>query len=184
MSLDVGDNGFQQDNEFTSHGLTLLLLQQITEHRHIKDAGNSRHIIEATLKGQSTKYHDAAVVRLDDAVDFPRGLSGQRHCLPRNIFGLLIHRANDGVHVQRNVAIDADLRLDVGLSAGGKVIDGPDGRMVRRARCPACARPSVWYGVEKGRARCDHVQSCGYGQPDGVRLIEYADAVGFYGGGR
>jgi hypothetical protein len=84
---------------------------------------------------------------------------------------------------RRLFAVDVDLRLDVGLSTGGKVIDGPEGRMVRRARCPACARPSVWYGVEKGRARCDHIQSCGYGQPDGVRLIEYADAVGFYGGG-
>ena len=79
---------------------------------------------------------------------------------------------------RRLFAIDEDLRQSVGEAAGGRVVDG-SARMIRKARCPACGAQSVWWGVAKGRARCDHVQSCGYGAPDGVRLIEYADAIGF-----
>jgi hypothetical protein len=79
-------------------------------------------------------------------------------------------------------AVDPDLRARVGAHAGGRIVAGPDGgQTVRKALCPACGRPGVWFGVTKGRARCDHVNTCGYGAGEGVRVIEYADAVGFLG---
>lgn len=79
-------------------------------------------------------------------------------------------------------AVDPDLRARVGAHAGGRIVTGPDGgQTVRKALCPACGRPGVWFGVTKGRARCDHVNTCGYGAGEGVRVIEYADAVGFLG---
>lgn len=83
----------------------------------------------------------------------------------------------------RLFATDPDLRQRVGEAGGGRVIVGPDGgRAVRKARCPACGRQSVWFGVERGRARCDHVNTCGYGADGGVKVIEYADGIGFYEG--
>ena len=81
---------------------------------------------------------------------------------------------------RRLYAIDEDLRQRVGEAAGGRVVDVGGARRDRRGRCPAGGAQSVWWGVAKGRARCDHVRSCGYGDGEGVRLIEYADAVGFY----
>lgn len=81
----------------------------------------------------------------------------------------------------RLFATDPDLRQRVGEAAGGRVVVGPDGgRAIRKARCPACGRSSVWFGVERGRARCDHVNSCGWGAGDGVKVIEYADAISFH----
>lgn len=81
----------------------------------------------------------------------------------------------------RLYAVDPDLRERVGLAGGGKVVVGPDGsKAIRKARCPACGRPGVWFGVERGRARCDHVHSCGWGAGDGCRVIEYADAIGYH----
>lgn len=83
----------------------------------------------------------------------------------------------------RLYATDPDLRTRVGLAAGGKVVAGSDGsRAIRKAKCPACGRQSVWFGIEKGRARCDHVNSCGFGLDGGVKIIEYADGIGFYEG--
>ena len=80
----------------------------------------------------------------------------------------------------RLFATDPGLRQRVGEAAGGRVVVGPDGgRAVRKARCPACGRQSVWFGIDKGRARCDHVNTCGYGADGGVKVIEYADGIGF-----
>ncbi len=83
----------------------------------------------------------------------------------------------------RLFAVDPDLRQRVGEAAGGRVVVGPDGsRAIRKARCPACGRQSVWFGIERGRARCDHVNTCGYGADGGVKVIEYADGIGFHEG--
>lgn len=81
----------------------------------------------------------------------------------------------------RLYATDPDLRQRAGEAGGGRVVVGPDGsRAVRKARCPACGRQSVWFGVERGRARCDHVNTCGWGSDGGARVIEYADAIGYH----
>ena len=51
------------------------------------------------------------------------------------------------------------------------------GRRAQRIRCPACARPSVWFWLVPGRlntAACQHKQSCGWWG----HLDELLDAVG------
>ena len=47
---------------------------------------------------------------------------------------------------------DPDAREALGMALGGRVVDSPQGRVVRGVTCPACARPDVWWPVVGGSA--------------------------------
>ena len=64
-------------------------------------------------------------------------------------------------------ALDCDpaARERLGDALGGTRTRRAEGEVVRRVRCPACGRPSVWWWTDPRRwhgAACEHRNSCGW----------------------
>ena len=62
---------------------------------------------------------------------------------------------------RKRAKIDPQTRENIAHAIGAKVRD----QMARGIRCPQCARPSVWYGIQGEQsttAKCNHVNTCGW----------------------
>jgi hypothetical protein len=72
------------------------------------------------------------------------------------------------------LALDPDARLALAESVGADVVTlGAGSIMARRAPCPQCGGAEVWWSIDRGWARCNHANSCGYAAP----LYDYARGV-------
>lgn len=72
------------------------------------------------------------------------------------------------------LSLDPDARLALAESVGAAVLRLGSGDIVaRRAPCPQCGAADVWWAINRGWARCNHVKTCGYAAP----LYDYAQAV-------
>ena len=70
----------------------------------------------------------------------------------------------------RILAIDPDARRALAVAMGATLASRAAGEIARAMLCRACGRPSVWWAISKGWARCDHVNTCGWSGP----LYDYA----------
>ena len=64
--------------------------------------------------------------------------------------------------------VDPDARARVAGLVGAELVDRGTERIARRAPCPSCGRPSVWWPLAPtgaGWAKCNHRNSCGWAGP-------------------
>lgn len=87
----------------------------------------------------------------------------------------LAQAADAAPAMRRLLAIDPDARRRLADRVGADICtDGTGSEVARRATCPACGRPDVWWVLARGWARCNHVNSCGW---QGT-LYDYARVMG------
>lgn len=64
--------------------------------------------------------------------------------------------------------VDPNARARVAGLVGAELVDRGRERIARRAPCPSCGRPSVWWPLAPtgaGWAKCNHRNSCGWAGP-------------------
>ncbi len=78
-----------------------------------------------------------------------------------------VYARADGVSGEnrRLLRDDPTAREDLALALGADIRDNGVSRKARRVPCPACGRPAVWWAIEKGWAKCNHRNSCGWEGP-------------------
>lgn len=66
---------------------------------------------------------------------------------------------------RRALIFDADERYAFAKSHGAQFRGMADAECATHLKCPGCGRLEVWFYVERGDARCNHQNSCGWRGP-------------------
>ncbi|TVQ88491.1 MAG: hypothetical protein EA397_16995 [Deltaproteobacteria bacterium] len=85
---------------------------------------------------------------------------------PRRNVVVPFHR--HGAAVQQRLAKDPGARLRLAEALGARLQGQGDNERATGVRCPSCGRASVWFLISPHvatRARCNHVNSCGWSSP-------------------